>query len=408
MANDGDRPESDDIDLSLDDLDEEPLPPVSPAPPAAGDMLVITGDDLLDVSDEALPSAYPAAAAPGAYPGIDGGAYAAFPGKKGKQGFVPALLGSMWLHMLIAGGIGGLLAWAITEPTVMATIAGIDVTASGATPAVALWVMIYFGIIGGLVGLFLGAVEGVVQGNPRRALIGGAVALGIGAVGGGLAGLLGQTAYGILVTPDQTEAISLRLIIARTIGWTIAGVFIGLAQGASTRSVHKVVNGLIGGAIGGCIGGALFDFIAVATSLLMGGAGNAGLVSRLVALVLIGAATGAAIGLIEELRKEAWLVITRGPLTGKQFILYNAVTTIGSSPKCDIALLKDQQIAPQHCVIEISGGQHTLRDAGTQTGTAVNGRPIQRHSLRRGDIIQIGQTTLEYQDRAVEPAGRPF
>ncbi|MEI6501532.1 MAG: FHA domain-containing protein, partial [Armatimonadota bacterium] len=114
-----------------------------------------------------------------------------------------------------------------------------------------------------------------------------------------------------------------------------------------------------------------------------------------------GAASGAAIGLIEELRKEAWLVITGGPLTGKQFILYNAMTTIGSSPKCDIALLKDQMIAPQHCVLEIAGAQHTLRDLGTQTGTAVNGRPIQRHPLRRGDIIQIGQTTLEYQDRAV-------
>jgi hypothetical protein len=162
--------------------------------------------------------------------------------------------------------------------------------------------------------------------------------------------------------------------------------------------MKKIINGLVGGAIGGFIGGMLFDPIGVVMAL---SASNPGLVSRLLALIVIGAASGAAIGLIEELRKEAWLVITGGPLTGKQFILYNATTTIGSSPKCDIALLKDQMIAPQHCVIEITGAQHMLRDLGTQTGTAVNGRPIQRHPLRKGDVIQIGQTTLEYQDRAV-------
>jgi len=113
--------------------------------------------------------------------------------------------------------------------------------------------------------------------------------------------------------------------------------------------------------------------------------------------------SGAAIGVIEQLRKQAWLAVVGGPLTGKQFIIYNQVTTIGSSPKCDIALLKDPRIAAQHCVIEVAGSAYQLRDLGA--GTAVNGRPVQRHPLRAGDVIQIGSTALEYNDRAIQHGG---
>lgn len=386
MGNDEARPDADEIDLSLDDLDDEPLPP-APTNVAGPGTLVITGDDLLDVSDETA-AGYPQAAG-GAYPGVEGAVPPAGM-MKGKKGLVPTLVGSMLLHMFIAGAIGGFLAWAINEPLTS------DRGAVGNASEVFLSSLIFFAIVGGCVGLFLGGVEGVSSLNYRKAALGGAIGFGIGAVGGGLAGLLGQAAYGILGgTGDQ---LSILQIFARTVGWTIAGIFVGLGQGATGRSVKKVINGIVGGAIGGFIGGMLFDPIGVVMAI---SSSNPGLVSRLLALIVIGAASGAAIGLIEELRKEAWLVITGGPLTGKQFILYNTVTTIGSSPKCDIALLKDQYLAPEHCSIEVSGAQHLLRDLGSQSGTAVNGRPLQRHPLRRGDVIQIGQTTLEYHDRAV-------
>lgn len=388
MANDDEHGAPDEIDLSLDDLDAEPLPPVSPAAPAT-DMLVITGDDLLDVSDEPAPAAYPTAAAPGAYPGVDGAVPP--PGMMSKKGmFTGGLVGSLLIQMLIAGALGGLLGWAINEP--LTSDSGVSSPAQ-----VFLSSLVFFAIAGGAIGLLLGGVEGVSSLNSRKAVIGGAIGLGIGAVGGGLAGLLGQAAYGIL--GGTNEVVTILQVFARTVGWTIAGVFIGLGQGVSGRSLKKIINGVIGGALGGFAGGLLFDPLSSVMFALQ--VGNPGLISRFLALVVIGAASGAAIGLLEELRKEAWVLITGGPLTGKQFILYNAVTTIGSSPKCEIALLKDPYLAPQHCAIEVSGGAYVLRDLGSQTGTAVNGRPVQRHSLRKGDVIQIGQTALEYQDRAV-------
>ncbi|MEN6404152.1 MAG: FHA domain-containing protein [Armatimonadia bacterium] len=384
------RPPDDEIEISLEDLEEdkaEALPPAAPVPaftPSSG-ALVIDTEDLLDLSDEPAPTAaypaptqYPAAAAPGA-----------FAPPMGKKGLVPTLVGSLLLHMFIAGAIGGLLAWAINEPMM----------GDGGSSAGAFFhTMIFTAIAGSIIGLCLGAVPGASELNPRKALIGGGISFGIGLFGGALAGVLAQGAYTLL--GGRGDELSIMQIFARTVGWSIAGMFIGLSQGAAGRSWKKVLNGMVGGAVGGFVGGVLFDL--VGTVMAFGG-GDTGLVSRLIGLTAIGAASGAAIGLIEELRKQAWIIITGGPLTGKQFILYNRVTSVGSSPKCDIALLKDPYIAPQHCLIEITGNAYMVRDLATQTGTAVNGRPIQRQALRNGDVIQIGQTALTYHDRALSP-----
>lgn len=386
------RPPDDElhIDLNLDDLDAEPLP--AAAPPTGGDLLVITGDDLLDVRDEPV---YPSAPA-GGFPAVAGPGAVPLPGKKAATGFT----GSLMLQMAIAGILGGVLAWAINEPQTL----GADRVAALTAASVYLHTLVFFAIAGATLGLFLGAVEGITSLNYRKAVMGGLLALAIGGVGGAIAGVLGQAIYGAL--GGRGDTLNLTQIVARAMGWCIAGLFIGLGQGAAGISVKKIVNGLCGGALGGFAGGAVFDIVGMFMALT----GAPGLLSRLIALVVIGAASGAAIGLIEELRKEAWVVIVGGALQGKQFILYRAQTTIGSSPKCDIALLKDPAVAPQHCVLEMTGTQCAVRDLGTPGGTLVNGRPVQRQALRRGDVIQIGQTALEYQDRALTapPPGRPL
>lgn len=467
MTDDNER-EQPDIDLSLDDLDdEEPgaLPVAAPVPsmaPGPG-VLVI---DSFDLDDVPAALAMPAPAVPGpadypaatAYPGVDSAAYGALP--KGKQGALAGgLVGSLLIQMAVAGALGGILAWGLTEPVaylgdsggtwepgpyslmclaiataaaaglgmalgfsqwsaggsgnVIGPIAGLIGGAVAGAAAVGigylrthgyehsdeaavLYTTGFAGIIGACTGACIGIVDGIYSGNTRKLLIGGGIGLGGGLMCGALGGLFAQIIYGFL-SPDSQE-LSVRQIMARTIGWGIAGlavgVGLGLAHGLPAKSVKKVVNGLMGGAVGGFAGGFLFDPL----GMVLGGLG-----SRLLAITLIGALSGAAIGLIEQLRKQAWLAIVGGPLTGKQFILYNQVTTIGSSPKCDIALLKDPHIAPQHCAIEVAGSGYQLRDLGA--GVMVNGRRIQRHALRSGDIIEIGGTALEYQDRALQPGG---
>jgi hypothetical protein len=186
------------------------------------------------------------------------------------------------------------------------------------------------------------------------------------------------------------------------------GLFVGLGQGAVVRAKRKMVNGLIGGLLGGLAGGLLFDPLAqaIAFAARLTGGTVGGEVSRLVAIVVMGAACGTAIGLVEQVRKEAWLRIVEGPLTGKQFIVYRSPTIIGASPKCDITLALDKFVAPQHASISHQGTRYLLGDLNSPTGTRVNGRPVRTHLLRSGDRIGIGQTTLLFAERAVHGEGQ--
>ncbi len=384
MADTEDREAPDDeIDINLEDLDAEPAPPTGAV---AGDTLVIEAEDLADVAEA---PAYPAA--PTAYPAV--GPAGDFAYVKGKKSAAAAFVGSLMLQLAIAGALGGLLAWAINEPRSVVR----DRLTELPGPEVYQEVALFAAILGSAIGLLLGATEGLTTLNWRRASLGGLLGLVIGGLGGAFAGVVAQMAYGAL--GGRSDELSFRQIIARSIGWCIVGLFVGLAQGAATRSTKKIVNGLCGGAMGGFAGGLVFDLVGAFGGIF----GLHGSASRLIAEVAIGLATGAAIGLLEELRKEAWLVIVGGPLTGKQFVLYQANTVVGSSPKCDIALLKDTEIAPQHFTIAMAGGNCILADLGSPRGTLVNGRPVQRHNLRRGDVIQVGQTALEYQDRTLPP-----
>jgi ABC-type multidrug transport system ATPase subunit len=59
-------------------------------------------------------------------------------------------------------------------------------------------------------------------------------------------------------------------------------------------------------------------------------------------------------------------------------------------------VLDNPQVARQHAVIERANGRHLLRDVGSANGTFVNGQRITQHTLRPGDVIQIGAFKLVY------------
>ncbi len=390
---DNDRPGDDDVlNIDIDDLDDVDDTPPMPAPEPSADAIVIDLDDLDDDPPPPPPSAaaYPSVGPAGmAYPAIDHKTshdlYA-----KAKKNPIAAIFGNLMVQMLIAGLIGGLLAWLVTEPW----------TDDGGQRAdiaeLYLHTMLFFGLIGAVVGMVLGCVEGLLTAAFLRMARDAGLGLVIGAVGGAIAGFAGQLVYG-LITGGSTEASFLATMVGRTIGWGLAGLAIGVAQGARYFAWNRTVNGLVGGLVGGTIGGILFDPI----GMVFGG----GEVSRLVALVVIGGATGAAIGLLEEVRKEAWLTIVEGPMTGKEFILYKQVTTIGSAGFCDIPLFKDPGVAPEHVRIEQQGNSFVAVSVVGIDAMAVNGVPTGRQALRNGDLIHIGQAGFYYQDRATGPAG---
>ena len=403
MPEDREENEEEILDISAEDL-QEPFPSVESD---QGEILVIESEDLDEV-----PHMAPLAPTGQSYSPVD----ETFVGPKAKKGLLAGglvgsvvlqmglaggLVGSVVLQMGLAGGLGGFLAWLMQEPFITDGRAG--------STARMLLEMAGFGAgLGGVIGLALGSVEGIASRVWEKTLIGGLLGLAIGGVGGAFGGLLGQVVYGTMGGGALGGNLILQIAI-RAFAWAVVGLFVGLGQGVMMRASQKIVNGLIGGAVGGFLGGFLFDPLAVIVTVTTQITGTAiqGELSRMVGMTVMGICAGVAIGMVEEMRKEAWLTIVAGPLTGKQFIIYRSPTTIGSSPKADISLAKDTAVAPQHASIEIDGNGYVLSDL-SGGGTLINGRPITRQVLRDGDNIQIGRTVLQYSVRSapVQPGSQ--
>ena len=184
--------------------------------------------------------------------------------------------------------------------------------------------------------------------------------------------------------------VGLNLLI-RSLCWGLVGLLLGLAQGIAMRSGKKMRNALIGALAGGLVGGFLFDPIGAIVH-------NAS-VSRIVAVAVIGGCMGTMIGLVESLLKDAWLKVVRGRLAGKEFVLYRNPTILGSSPKCEIYLFKDESVEPRHAAISTDGRLYVIEDLGSEAGTFVNNQRISRRRLRSEDEIQVGKTRFIYREK---------
>jgi len=292
---------------------------------------------------------------------------------------------TLW-QLAIAGLIGGLLAWLLTE-----LIIDQDQVYYQWTVELLINASILFSIVGGIIGAFLGSVEGITSRVAEKTFIGIAIGFLVGFMGGAVGGFTGQFVYGIMGGGQHVNIIM--QILVRGFGWALAGLFIGLGQGLGTGGGKKVINGLLGGLIGGTIGGLLFDLIGFVFMV--------GIVSRAVAIALLGLFTGLAIGLVQEIRKEAWLKAIKGETAGKEYIIHSEKTTIGSAPKNDIVLIKDPGVSVYHAVINVENSAYHISDLQNTGGVWVNDRQIAKQRLRNGDIIQIGGHRLKYFEKSV-------
>jgi len=308
------------------------------------------------------------------------------------------VLFSSWLYLAFWGMVGGLLGWAVLEPFFDDN----DMFEENAAQAAAAILM--FPIVAGCVGLFLGAAEGVMCRNPIRAVTSGAVGLAVG-FGGGLVALIptgivfsimSAIAVAFWKEPQDgqmpTGIALLIFIMGRALAWAIIAIPAGIGQGIAIKERKVILNGLLGAVMGGFIGGMVFDPI----SLVFVTADGQATYSRAAGFAVIGLVVGLMIGLVEGWTKNAWLLMRKGPLAGKQFIMFKDTTILGSSPKAEIYLFKDDAIEPKHAVIYNRGGRFEIEDCGTPDGTYVNGVAVKRTYLKPGDQIVLGKTVLEF------------
>jgi serine/threonine-protein kinase len=105
------------------------------------------------------------------------------------------------------------------------------------------------------------------------------------------------------------------------------------------------------------------------------------------------------IGVVELLARDAWLQMSKGPLAGKEFLIFRDAMNVGASPRCDIYLFNDPQVAQLHAKIRTTGDTCEIQNIEESNPTLLNNRPVKNSRLRNGDQITIGQTEFIFQMR---------
>lgn len=315
---------------------------------------------------------------------------------------------------LLAGTVGGLLGALLQEQLIhYMAVKDVLTGACVSVPLTADDVRNLTLSVGGLIGLFLGAVDGILEGNGGKLLRG----MIVGAAGGAVlsfVGLgLGNSAFNMLggsnaSVPSPGAGAFVRQVLARSTGFAMLGAGIGIGATISTWSVKRIWHGLFGGTIGGAVGGFIFDLLAQSANPVQTLAGAApchdsGGWSRLVGFTLIGAMVGFFVGLVEELLKQAWVRVLAGRNEGRDFTLVKAVSVLGRDERAEVPLYGDASVAPQHAIIKADGRRHTLVNGTAPAGTRVNGQPVPAGGellLRDGDMIQIAAHRVLFREKA--------
>ncbi|MCR4593436.1 MAG: FHA domain-containing protein [Clostridiales bacterium] len=241
------------------------------------------------------------------------------------------------------------------------------------------------GLLALFLGLALGVGEGVFYGSKEKALLYGAIGAGISLALGFISGLIAQIMYAGLLENDTPDLIA---SFIRGIAWSIMGLGIGLAAGLIKPQMKRILFCSLGGLGGGFIGGFIFDFIC---DIIPDDAA-----ARCIGIITMGILIGLGVGLLEQFAKQAWLKVIRGEFEGKEYLVFAGTTSIGNSGKNTIVLFKDRLVGPHHCDIILEGSKYVLVDCGTPMGTIVNGMKTNRHILKQGDTISIGNSVLVF------------
>lgn len=246
-------------------------------------------------------------------------------------------------------------------------------------------------VMGGAAGACFGAIEGITGKVPLKTFNGVMAGLVLGILGAAVGSSVGQQIFFIL-GGEQIDHIP-TLVLIRGFFWALVGLFIGLAQGLSAGGGERVKNGLTGGFIGGFVGGVIFDVVFLTFQVPD--------LSAFVAITIFNICIGLSIGLVQEHRKEAWFKVHRGATAGKEYIIHGNKTTIGSDPNCDIVLVNDPQVAPQHAYIRVENNNYTIY-AYRGSEVWVNKRELRHGHIKHGDEIRIGNFIMGFFEKAVQ------
>ena len=89
------------------------------------------------------------------------------------------------------------------------------------------------------------------------------------------------------------------------------------------------------------------------------------------------------------------LVVLYGGSIGRKYDLHGDDMMIGRDPSNHLVIEVDS-VSRRHARIEMVDDQRVVTDQGSTNGTYVNDRPIDRHRLKSGDLIRVGDVIFKY------------
>ena len=295
----------------------------------------------------------------------------------------------------IFGAIGGLVAWLV--------IGQIETTSWNIHLANA--------FIGAGIGFFIGGALGTVDGLlVKRSL--GRTLVGVfgGVLAGFFSGLVGLLLGGLVFVIIEGG------LIARVLGWMALGLFLGLGQGLVSFQFRRAIYGLLGGALAWLVGGALYELF---TQVFLQQSETVQMFLSAVGLVLMGASLGIiiplSISVIGGLMAERGLVVyLNGPRVGTEIELIGSAD-LGSSDACQV-YVPDASIEKKQALIDkvskagkLASGKREffeIRNIGSQQTFWVNSGensrqmpvpPGQAVPLQHGAQIVMGNIQLRFQ-----------
>jgi MFS family permease len=287
----------------------------------------------------------------------------------------------------VMGALGGLVGWAIISVALRFS--------TDSTFLLYLKDALLGAAVGIAVGAALGSVEGLIFNRSVRKTIQGA---GYGGCLGLAAGLVG------LVIGELIFSLAGGGVWPRAVGWAIFGLLMGSSEGIANKMPSKASYGALGGLLGGLVGGSTYERLNLVLRSSTGDRELALAVGGAVGLIILGAAIGSIIGLVETIMRTAWLRFTRGRLEGQTRMLDRRKQhlTLGRDDGCDLFIPGDKGVMPRHALIKVENNQFVIvpypEGGGTvQLVTEQGEQTVGQHTLRSGDTIQLGRSRMVFQ-----------
>ncbi len=280
------------------------------------------------------------------------------------------------------GVLAGLAAWPVTE---------LALKYQSSFPSYLVFSLALGAVFGLILGAFFGSAAGITTYIRIRIFRGALTGAFIGLAGGAVGFLIGQAVLlliGNVIFSSHKSFTMVGLPVARAVGWSVLGIFIGMADGIRVRSLKKILIGSLGGFIGGLLGGFLLEYSGVFFPSIS--------YARLGGCILLGLLIGLFYGIIERQLSCGVLRILNGPYKGKEYLVSQNRMTVGASSRSDISLSGYNKVGEIHAVITVKRKDVRLREKDTAFPVLVNEEKVKEHELKFEDVIKIGSARLYY------------